>query len=590
MTARRQPGSSFKPLVFALAMSKYPIGPDTPIYDVRTEFGNWEPKNFDGSFLGRMSIRRSLGYSRNIPAIKMLDIAGGEAAMVPFANSLGIASLKTGMGYGLPMAIGTAELEPLELAQAYSVLASGGKKRDATPILRIVDSRGNTLDPGIAKPTQVLSEAVAYLLSDILSNPNNRPTEYWNNALTIPGHTVAAKTGTSNADVSVGNTKKILPRDLWTAGYSQDITTIVWTGNLDGTPANAKADGLSSSAPIWKEFMKFALAGKTDRPFDPPESVYTAVISNVTGKLASSATPDSFRVRSRFAVEPTEFDSSSQEIEIDSLCNGKVTDATPPESVTRGILMDVTPVIEGMRPAWKRAIENLARSSLSEAEISQVGRAIIVDYDPSEVCPRPKASLSNISVSSTFGQNAVQALGSNHVWIDYVADNPIVRLEIRRGDTLVRSIPIEGEQRSGSFVDNAMFFGPEFSGPQTMRVIAVDRYGYTKEESSTVSFESDRSAPEIVLLNPVDGDRSISVYEDQFFNLRFRVDDASTVTAVNLYLNDQLFRILGDGRDFSLPINDVNDFDIGIHTLGIEAIDAARNRGYEEVRLEVLAR
>jgi membrane carboxypeptidase/penicillin-binding protein PbpC len=96
MTARRQPGSSFKPLVYALAISKYPIGADTPIYDVRTEFGNWEPKNFDASFLGRMTVKKALGYSRNIPAIKMLDIAGGEAAMVPFARSLGIESLKQG--------------------------------------------------------------------------------------------------------------------------------------------------------------------------------------------------------------------------------------------------------------------------------------------------------------------------------------------------------------------------------------------------------------------------------------------------------------------------------------------------------------
>jgi hypothetical protein len=488
------------------------------------------------------------------------------------------------------MAIGTAEVEPLELAQAYTVLASGGQRRDVTPILKIVDSRGNTLDTGASKPVSVLSDAAAYIISMILSNGANRPTEYWNNALTVPGHTVAAKTGTSNADVSVGKVKKILPRDLWTAGYSRDITTVVWTGNLDGSPTNMKADGLSSAAPIWREYMKFALAGKKDRPFEAPDSLYAATISSVTGKLASSATPDSFRVRSQFAVEPTDFDSSNQEVEVDALCNGKVTDATPAESVRRGILMDVTPVIEGMRPAWKRAIEASARASLSESALSQVGKAIIVDYNPGEVCPRPNANLSKVSVSSTFGQSSVQALGSNYVRIDYTADNPVIRLEIWRGDSLVRSVPIEGEQRSGSFVDNAMFFGNEFAGTQTIRVRAVDRYGYATEEKSQVSFESDKTAPAVTLVNPPDGDRAISVYTDQFFNLRFRVDDASTVTAVNLYMDGKLFRILGEGRDFSLPINDAKDFDVGEHTLGIEAIDAARNRGYEEVRLTILAK
>lgn len=93
ITSKRQPGSSFKPLVYTLAISKNPIGPDTPIFDLKTKFGNWEPNNYDEKFLGKMTVKKALDYSRNIPAIKMLYLAGGEASVVEFAESLGITSL-----------------------------------------------------------------------------------------------------------------------------------------------------------------------------------------------------------------------------------------------------------------------------------------------------------------------------------------------------------------------------------------------------------------------------------------------------------------------------------------------------------------
>lgn len=93
ITSKRQPGSSFKPIVYTLAISKNPISPDTPIFDLKTKFGDWEPNNYDEHFLGKMSVKKALDYSRNIPAIKMLYLAGGEASVVEFAEALGINSL-----------------------------------------------------------------------------------------------------------------------------------------------------------------------------------------------------------------------------------------------------------------------------------------------------------------------------------------------------------------------------------------------------------------------------------------------------------------------------------------------------------------
>jgi len=88
ITAKRQPGSSFKPIEYSLAIAKHPIGPETPLYDVKTDFGAWEPDNYDGKFYGRMTLKTALGNSRNIPAIKIFMYAGGEDAVVKFANTL----------------------------------------------------------------------------------------------------------------------------------------------------------------------------------------------------------------------------------------------------------------------------------------------------------------------------------------------------------------------------------------------------------------------------------------------------------------------------------------------------------------------
>lgn len=105
ITSKRQPGSSFKPIVYTLAISKNPIGPDTPIFDLKTDFGDWKLDNYDEHFLGKMTVKKALDYSRNIPAAKMFFFAGGEASVVEFAQSLGIASLTKDGNYGGPLAI-----------------------------------------------------------------------------------------------------------------------------------------------------------------------------------------------------------------------------------------------------------------------------------------------------------------------------------------------------------------------------------------------------------------------------------------------------------------------------------------------------
>ncbi len=336
ITSTRQPGSSFKPIVYALAFAKEAVGDKTPVYDIPTKFGDWEPENFDGKFLGKISVAQALGASRNIPAAKMFSVAGDESDIVTFSKTLGISSLDEGTTYGNPLAIGTGELEPLELARAYSVFANLGLKRETTPILRIEDQRGNTLERFIPdRGSQVFSAPAAYILTEILADPAYRPGDFWKQSLSIPDHIVAAKTGTSNMQTQQDGRETILPRDLWTVGYSRYYTTVVWTGNVDGEPANIQATGLSCAAPIWKTYMEFAHESLDQREFERPEELRTATISAITGKLATSATPVNQRVSSMFAVEPEEFENVGEEVSVDILCDGRVTSATPSDAIHR---------------------------------------------------------------------------------------------------------------------------------------------------------------------------------------------------------------------------------------------------------------
>lgn len=145
VTSRRQPGSTFKPFSYAYAMSKLPVSPDTPVYDVDTDFGTWSPDNYDGKFMGRMSLRTALDNSRNIPAIKMFLYAGGADPIAKFVQSIGIDSMTYGRKPDSSMALGGKEVKPIEMAQAYSVFANGGWYREITPLVKIEDVSGNII-------------------------------------------------------------------------------------------------------------------------------------------------------------------------------------------------------------------------------------------------------------------------------------------------------------------------------------------------------------------------------------------------------------------------------------------------------------
>ena len=271
----RQPGSSFKPLVYAAAFAKG-LNPKGSIDDTPLKIGTITPKNYDGSFKGRMSVRTALAWSRNLPAIRAFQFAGGEDPVLQLASSAGVVTpsrVKTSLSssgntfsFGWPMALGAAEVPLLEMVQAYATLGSSGAFVPMRTILSIDDAEGTPvyIPPNIDKRQAIPAQA-ARDVAAILSDPNSRPAGFWRAALTIPKRTTMVKTGTSNvcfARAKNGNCTKYGVSNTWTLGLSGDVVVGVWIGNADNTPLDYKADGLTTAAPIWKAFLERALAAK----------------------------------------------------------------------------------------------------------------------------------------------------------------------------------------------------------------------------------------------------------------------------------------------------------------------------------------
>ena len=273
-TAKRQPGSSFKPIVYATAFNKG-YYPETVLFDVQTEFNSncnpdgtpgfgmkasdcYRPENYDSKFVGPISIRNALAQSRNIPAIKALYLAGISDSLET-AKKMGVTTLKDKSRYGLTLVLGGGEVTLLELTGAYSVFANDGVRNSIDGILRVEDKNGNILEEYEADSTRVLPENTARQISSILSDNQARIPSYGaDSPLNIPGRQIAVKTGTTNDY-----------RDTWIVGYTPNLAVGIWSGNNDNTPMEKKVAGYIV-APIWNAFMREILPQVTDEHFVAP--------------------------------------------------------------------------------------------------------------------------------------------------------------------------------------------------------------------------------------------------------------------------------------------------------------------------------
>ncbi|NCN52727.1 penicillin-binding protein [Candidatus Parcubacteria bacterium] len=272
--ADRQPGSSFKPFVYAEAFSKG-FTPETVVFDLETQFstscapdnfqpdeGCYSPENYDNVFVGPISLRNALAQSRNVPAVKTLYLAGIKDS-IKLARDMGISTLTNANAYGLTLVLGGGEVKLLDMVNAYSVFADEGVKHDPISILRIEDSRGQVLeeaDSAEERASTVLNRNVALQISDILSDNAARTPLYGaNSQLYFGGRDVAAKTGTTNDY-----------RDAWILGYTPTIVVGTWAGNNDNSSMDKKISGLIVT-PMWRDFMDYALTKRDAESFPEPD-------------------------------------------------------------------------------------------------------------------------------------------------------------------------------------------------------------------------------------------------------------------------------------------------------------------------------
>lgn len=255
-TALRQPGSTLKPLLYALALQKgytaATLIDDAPSTFVLSRNDIYRPVNYDGRFRGRVTVRQSLANSYNIPAVKTIERIG-VTTFIDFLRTVGISSLEDYSRYGLSLSLGGGEVSMIDMSVAYGTLANKGERMNLTPITSISDASGRHIQFPTHESEKVMGENQTYIVSDILSDNQARATAFgYGSFLEIPGYKVAVKTGTTNDK-----------KDNWTIGYTPDYLVTVWVGNNDGTPMNPYlTSGVTGAAPIWNRVMKYLLTEK----------------------------------------------------------------------------------------------------------------------------------------------------------------------------------------------------------------------------------------------------------------------------------------------------------------------------------------
>ena len=308
--ANRQPGSSFKPFVYLTAMEEG-YTDETVLFDVRTQFNAncdvfdltsenncYSPQNYDGEFEGPVNLRDALAQSRNVPAVKLLYLAGLEDSLKT-AKNMGITTLdRNANRYGLTLVLGGGEVTLFDMTSAYGVFATNGVRNDPVTILSIEDNKGNILEEFTPRPRQVVDANAVAIVNSILSDNEARTPLFGARSFMYFGenYDVAAKTGTTNNN-----------KDAWLVGYSPNVVVGVWTGNNDNTPMRR---GSSISGNTWRSVMNEALRKQTREYFTEP-ALETDTLKPILRNVWQGG----------------------DALPIDSISGGLATDLTPPETL-----------------------------------------------------------------------------------------------------------------------------------------------------------------------------------------------------------------------------------------------------------------
>jgi 1A family penicillin-binding protein len=268
-TALRQPGSSIKPIMYALALQKgytaASILDDSPVVFNIAGSESYKPVNYDNKSHGKVPLRYALANSYNITAVRTLNNLGVNS-FIDFATKMGISTWNDKSRYGLSLTLGGGEVTMVDMAEAFGVLANQGYKMPINYFTKIEDNEDNVLRETSPFKIKEIDPAIAYIISDILSDNFARTFAFGpGSALEIPGYKVAVKTGTTNEK-----------KDNWTIGYTPEFLVVVWVGNNDNTPMNPYlASGVTGAAPIWNRVMSYLLKnyGTGNKWYEKPSNV-----------------------------------------------------------------------------------------------------------------------------------------------------------------------------------------------------------------------------------------------------------------------------------------------------------------------------
>jgi penicillin-binding protein 1A len=272
--SRRQPGSAFKPIIYATAVDKG-LSPGTPLVDSGVVYNEndpdmvWRPENYDRKFYGQILMRDALAHSRNAATVRLLEKIG-VPPVLDLAQKVGIASP---LAHDLSLALGSSGVTVQELTAAYGLFLNQGIGLEPYLIESVLDASGKSLEYHVPEPRQVLSKETAYLITNMMEDVIQRGTAQ---AARGMGRPLAGKTGTTN-DYT----------DAWFVGGAPNLVTGIWVGFDDIRTLGEKETGSHAALPIWMTYMKAALEPLPIIPFTIPDGIVFAKIDPVTGLLAA---------------------------------------------------------------------------------------------------------------------------------------------------------------------------------------------------------------------------------------------------------------------------------------------------------------
>ncbi len=407
----RQPGSAFKPLIYAAAFdpqSSSPWTAATPILDVQTVFTGQDgksyiPQDYDTLEHGIVPARVALASSLNIPAVATLNKVG-VGNMVSLAHRLGIASLGDPNEFDLSLALGGGQMSLLELTTAYATLANQGAYSGNTSMLDVRDADGNLLYTQKKAPqAQVFDERVAWLVSDILSDDQARQIGFGLNSTLKLDRPVAVKTGTTSNF-----------HDNWTVGYTPSLVVGVWVGNSD-YQAMQDVNGLTGAAPIWQETIRAILQNRPVENFVRPPDMLQVNVCTYSGLLPTALCDKTHLEWFIPGTQPTQPDNVYQQAWVDSATGRLADQATPLDQRRQVIVLNFPPAAQ--RWAHSQGIPLLSDLSAAPAAASQAGELVMISPEPDSTY-RISDKLALTDQQLPVETSAGQGVSGISLWVD----------------------------------------------------------------------------------------------------------------------------------------------------------------------------